>query len=78
MTDREIILALFHPMSDHAKGCLVNDPHIRPRGPCICGLAEVIGNYNAAIREARKIAEEKYGNSFVAREVKPEDATALA
>lgn len=68
MTDRDIILALFNPMTGHAKGCLWDDPHIHPRGPCICGFSEVVGHYNAAIREAREIATKHFGASLEARE----------
>ena len=71
MTDREIILALFNPRTKHADGCLVFDRHIKPQGPCICGFAEVVGAYNAAIREAHKISEAHYGSTFKAVEVDP-------
>ena len=71
MQDREIILALFNPQTDHAKGCLVNDPHIKPRGPCICGFPDAVRAYNEAIKAARKIADEHYGSSFAAREAPP-------
>jgi hypothetical protein len=75
MTDREIILALFNPQTKHADGCLWNDPHIHPRGPCICGFSEAMGSYNVAIREARKIAAGHYGASYEAREVDSETLT---
>jgi hypothetical protein len=54
---RRIILGLFNPMPDgHQTGCLANDPHIHPRGPCICGYSSVAGEYLWALREAKKIA----------------------
>lgn len=63
---RQIILGLFNPMPDgHGKGCLHNDPHIHPRGPCICGYAEVAGKYLWALREAKKIASEHFGKKEV-------------
>lgn len=68
MTDREIILALFHPQNVHNEGCLVHDHHIRPRGPCTCGFAEVIGNYRKAIIEGKKIATKHYGSTYNAKE----------
>lgn len=64
---RRIILGLFNPMPDrHKDGCLVNDPHIKPRGPCICGYAEVAGEYLWALREAKKIAAKEFGKREVA------------
>lgn len=54
MNDREIILALFHPATGHAKGCLTRDPHFN--GPCQCGWSQIAGRYNAALRLAREIA----------------------
>lgn len=54
---RRIILGLFNPMPDgHEKGCLHNDPHIHPRGPCICRYSEVAAEYLWALREARAVA----------------------
>lgn len=63
---RRIILGLFNPTPDgHKAGCLVNDPHIHPQGPCICGYAEVAGEYLWALREARKIAAGAFGKERV-------------
>jgi hypothetical protein len=63
---RRIILGLFNPMPDsHKAGCLVNDPHIKPHGPCICGYAEVAGEYLWALREAKKIAGEHFGKQEI-------------
>lgn len=63
---RRIILGLFNPLPDgHKSGCLVNDPHISPRGPCICGYAEVAGEYLWALREAKKIAADRFGKDEV-------------
>lgn len=63
---RRIIIGLFNPMPDnHKKGCLFNDPHIHPRGPCICGYAETAGEYLWALREAKKIAGEHFGRQEV-------------
>jgi hypothetical protein len=61
-----IIVGLFNPMPDgHEKGCLHNDPHIHPRGPCICRYGEVAGEYLWALREAKKIATEHFGKAAV-------------
>jgi hypothetical protein len=49
----------------HKSGCLVNDPHIKPHGPCICGYAEAAGEYLWALREAKKIAAERFGKDEV-------------
>lgn len=58
---RRIINGLMNPMPDgHAKGCLS-----RERGPCQCGYAEVAGEYLWALREAKKIAAEKFGSDKV-------------
>lgn len=63
---RRIILALMNPMPDrHKDGCLVHDHHIHPRGPCICGYAEVAGEYLWALREGKKIAAAHFGESAV-------------
>lgn len=59
---RRIIISLFNPIPDrHKEGCLHNDPHIHPRGPCICGYSEAASEYLWALREAKKIAAEHYG-----------------
>jgi hypothetical protein len=61
-----IILRLFNPMPDgHKKGCLVDGPHIHPRGPCICGYSQVAGEYLWALREAKKIAAAHYSAKAV-------------
>lgn len=78
MTDREIILALFNPMTKHNFGCLYHDPHIKPRGPCICGFAEVVGNYLAALRAAKEIASEHYGKDRVEKVVEFKEPPELA
>lgn len=58
---RRIILGLFNPMPDkHTKGCLANE-----RGPCICGYSRVAGEYLWALREAKKIAAEQFGERDV-------------
>lgn len=63
---RRIILGLFNPMpAGHEKGCLYNDPHIHPRGPCICRYSEVAGEYLWALREAKKIAAEAFTKEAV-------------
>lgn len=64
MTDREIILALFHPMPDHLDGCLFKGDK---RLPCQCGHSIVVGNYRAALREAKAIASAHHGATFDAK-----------
>lgn len=75
---RRIILALFNPMPDgHEKGCLANDRHIKPRGPCICKYGEAAGEYLWALREAKKIASEHYGQEQVEASRRLEEPVAL-
>lgn len=63
---RWIILGLFNPMPDgHKKGCLADDPHIFPRGPCTCGYSDIAGEYLWALREAKRIAAEHYGKAEI-------------
>lgn len=52
-----IILGLMNPMPDrHTKGCLANSG-----GPCICGYSDVAGEYLWALRSAKAIAAEHFG-----------------
>lgn len=62
--DRDIILALFNPRSDHASGCLFKG---NPNLPCQCGFSTVVGHYRWALRRAKEIATEHHGASWDAR-----------
>jgi hypothetical protein len=62
--DRDIILALFHPQTEHAEGCLFRND---PRMPCQCGFVGVVRRYHWALRRAKEIATEHHGATFDAR-----------
>jgi hypothetical protein len=75
---RRIILGLFNPMPDgHQSGCLADDPHIHPRGPCICGYSMVAGEYLWALREAKKIAAEHFSQEAVDKSVRLKEPSQL-
>jgi hypothetical protein len=62
--DREIILALFAPQTEHADGCLFKTSGLC----CQCGFSEVVGRYRWALRRAKEIATDHYGSTYDARE----------
>jgi len=64
MTDREIILALFHPQTDHKDGCLFKGNR---NLPCQCGFMMVASDYRIALSEAKAIATKHHGAAYDAR-----------
>lgn len=67
--DRKILLALFHPQTEHADGCLFKTSGLC----CQCGFPETVGNYRWALRRATEIATEHYGKAFKAQGPADED-----
>jgi hypothetical protein len=57
--EREILLALFHPATDHKDGCLFKANH---NMPCQCGFALVQGRYNWALQRVKAIATAYHGD----------------
>lgn len=72
--DRQIILALFNPETDHKDGCLFKNDS---RMPCQCGFAMVVGHYRWALRRAKEIATAHYGTTYEARGPSAEDEPAF-
>jgi hypothetical protein len=59
--EREILLAILHPATDHKDGCLFK---ANRNSPCQCGFAEIQHRINWALRRAKEIAIEVHGQAW--------------